>query len=1060
MTQSFNLVCCFSLMLGVLLSQSALAKENAWQNPEIYRINKEPARSFFFPVSDKNAAFSFGPWQQDNYLLLNGNWRFDWVRVPNQAPRDFFEPDFDDSSWGEIPVPSNWELEGHGSPFYYNHPCIKPGIKAPDLPKDYNPVGSYRHTFNVPSDWRGEQVFIHFGAVKSAFYLWVNGQKVGYSEDSKTAAEFDITRYIQTGQNQLAMRVHRYSTGSYFECQDMWRMSGIERDVYIYTTPKVRIQDFHAETTLSNDYRDGELMLSVDIENHLEVSARGRTLKIELSSPNGAVIAKEHLSISNIKAESSKTVDWSFSLPNAKLWSAEVPNLYRLMISVLDDDGNATQHIGRLIGFRSSELKNGNVLINGKPVLFKGVNRHEHDPVLGHVIPRDAMLKDVELMKQFNINAVRLAHYPNDPYFYHLADVHGLYLMDEANIESHGMGAANQNGAYNPDIHIVNLPDWLGAYIDRTSNMYNASKNNPSVVIRSLGNESGDGINLEAAFDWIKAQEPDFPVMSEQAQLRRHTDMYGQMYAHLDDVIRYAENDLGNGRPAILAEYGHAMGNSMGNFQEYWDAFEKYPLLQGGFIWDWVDQTFTRESENGEFFWAYGGDIETEKASSSRSFAANGLVYADRKPYPYLWEIKKVQQEIGFELLDKKSGTLSLVNKGFFASINNHDLHWQLLADGEVVKSGVKKGLKIKPQSSKKIKLGLPSTRDKKKEYFLNVQVKQVKATELIPKGHVIAIEQFLIKSPSENTEELKVSSELKVQESKTTLNLVGHSTLGDFSISFDKTSGLMSGLDYSGKQFLKSSPRPDFWRAPTDNDLPQPKYGKNLAVWQKAGTDTTLVSMTYRQVTEKEVLVTTEHALNAIEGRYLVNYRVFGNGQIDFEINFYAAPHKKRSDIPRVGTLFELIPEFDHVEWYGRGPHENYWDRKASAHVGRYESSVDDLFTPYVRPQESGHRTDTRELKIFNDEGLGLQILSDKGFGFNASFFDSNDFDSSTKDVKSKNMHPYKLKKQDRLFVNIDYRQRGLGGTNSWREPPLPKYRLPWLDYQYRFTVKPYKRN
>ena len=504
--------------------QSAPPSLQHWQNPSVFRVNKLPARAFYYPASSEDEAFSQSPWSQPNYQLLNGTWKFKWVNALSRAPQGFEQVAFDDSKWDDFAVPANWEVNGYGSPFYHSHYCLKPNTEKIELPLTYNPVGSYRKTINVDNSWDNKQIILHLGAVKSAFYLYVNGKSVGYSEDSKTAAEFDITDFVNVGENTIAMQVYRYSTGSYFECQDMWRVSGIERDVYLYVAPKVRIADLHAQTTLMNNYTAGVLNFSALLENDLGDSADGYSLAIELSNSENQKVVSKLLDIKAITRDENATVETQITLPKANLWSAEIPYLYQLKVALVNPAGERIEWIGQHIGFRSSELKDGQILINGKAVLFKGVNRHEHDPVSAHVITRESMRKDVELMKAYNINALRMAHYPQNPYIYHLADKYGLYVMDEANIESHGIGAANQGWTYNPEMHLVNKPEWKDAYIDRVSNMYHRTKNHPSVVMRSLGNESGDGVNLELSYDWLKTQEPNFPVISEQAQLRRHTD--------------------------------------------------------------------------------------------------------------------------------------------------------------------------------------------------------------------------------------------------------------------------------------------------------------------------------------------------------------------------------------------------------------------------------------------------------------------------------------------------------------------------------------------------------
>lgn len=1036
------------ILLGLLATfaeaQSSLPD---WQDPEIFRINKEPARSFFFPMQNQDDLYSSAPWNQGNYRLLNGDWKFNWVEHTSQRPKGFFHPDYDDSAWGSIAVPANWEINGYGIPYYHSHACFQEGVVPPELPASYNPVGSYRQVFSLPDSWQGQQVFIHFGAVKSAFYIWLNGERVGYSQDSKTAAEFDLTAYVQPGENHLAVQVFRYSDGSYFECQDMWRMSGIERDVYLYATPKVHVRDFHARTDLTNNYRDGFIEFSAEIANHETRSVDGHELRLRLHNADGKIVSEEKVAVPIVPAGYEKTIKAQIAVPEASLWSAEIPYLYQLEISLIDGEGVPIEHIGHKLGMRSTEYSNGQILVNGKPILFKGVNRHEHDPLTGHVVSRASMEEDARMMKAFNINSVRLAHYPNDPYWYRLADEIGFYLMDEANIESHGVGAANQGSSYNPDIHPVNKNEWRAAYIDRVENMYERSKNSTAVVIRSLGNESGDGPNLEASYDWLKARDPA-PIMSEQAQLRRHTDAYGQMYASLDQVIRYARTGFDE-RPVILIEYEHAMGNSLGNFQEYWDAFEQYESLQGGFIWDWVDQTFLRESPSGEHYFAYGGDLEPPAVAHSDSFCANGLVQADRSPYPYLWEVKRGHQNVGFDLLDKEAGAVEIHNKHYFRSLLGWQLNWELLEDGVVVASGGGIDLSAAAQQRELVSLPVDYSRRPGLEYFLNLSVTTAAQEGLVDAGHEMARIQFAY--PVIAAGPITVAKrDLRVREGAEGLSISNRNIV----VGFDRNSGQLNQLRLSGVELLAEAVRPEFWRAPVDNDFEARGYQDSLRVWQHVGRDAELKDLRVERQADGEVVVTTEHWLGAVQSRYQVEYRIHGDGRLGVAIRFNAAPHQQQPEFPRIGSLFALKPEFSHVHWYGRGPHENYADRKSSALVGRYDAKVEDLFVPYVRPQENGYRTDVREVNFTNTQGQGIRFSGDPLLGFGASYFDTDQFDASMDQVKKRNMHPFQLITQDRIFVNIDLAQRGVGGTDSWGSPPLYEYTLPYLDYRYQFEI------
>ena len=1050
-------------------TQKEIARQAHWQNPSVYRVNKLPARAFYYPVLEDRDAFTQAPWDQKNYQLLNGTWKFNWVNSPTRRPEGFQELGYDDSKWDDFAVPANWEVNGYGSPFYHSHYCLKPNTEQIELPLKYNPVGSYRKSFELDSSWNDRQIILHFGAVKSAFYLYVNGKSVGYSEDSKTAAEFDITDFVTEGKNTVALQVYRYSTGSYFECQDMWRVSGIERDVYLYAAPKVRISDIHAQTTLKDNYTTGVLNFSALLANHSSKSVKGYELKIDLRNHENEQIVSKSIDIKSIKKDREGKVESQIIVPMVSTWSAETPYLYQLKVSLVDAKGEQQELVGQHIGFRSSELKDGQILINGKAVLFKGVNRHEHDPVNAHVVSRESMRKDVALMKAHNINALRMAHYPQDPYIYYLADTYGLYVMDEANIESHGIGAANQGWTYDPEVHLVNKAEWKDAYIDRVSNMYHRTKNHPSIVMRSLGNESGDGTNLELSYDWLKRQEPTFPVISEQAQLRRHTDAYGQMYASIEQVARFAKTQHDKTRPMILIEYEHAMGNSLGNLNEYWQLFEQYRQLQGGFIWDWVDQTFAMKTEDGRDFWGYGGDVEPPFAITAKSFSANGLVYADRTPYPYLAEVKYAQQNLKFSLASNTEGEnathaqsikLKIDNKRFFKDLKDLELSWQLLANGKVVESGGGIKLSAKAEESQIVDIPVIALPERS-EQFLNVQARLIDAQNLLPAGHVVASEQLaLTETITPPLASEKGSGRLSVKDTKELVQLSGK----DFKFVISKKTGLVSSMEFFGEQLLSdvvNKPvHPNFWSAPTDNDFPQKGYGDEFAVWQHAGSNIELSSINVEKISNEHTKVLVEQYLPSVESRYFTSYDVYGNGTIDVDIYFYAAPHKRRSYLPRIGTQFVFNKDYDQVTWYGRGPHENYVDRKSSAFVGLYESTVSDLEVPYVRPQENGHRTDIRSLSLVNSDGKGAKFSGFPLIAFNASHYDMHEFDSSALQVSRRNMHPTDLTKQAHIYLNIDYAQRGVGGTDSWGAKPLYEYTLPWLDYRYQYRIEPVSKD
>lgn len=1022
---------------------TAIGSED-WQNPSVFKRNKLPARASFYPFLNDPGSFVSEPWEASNYLLLNGLWYFNYNQNPQDRKKQFYSNNFDVSQWPQIPVPSNWQLEGYGIPNYINMRVdFTSQPIAGQVADNNNPVGSYKRIFDLPEDWQNKRVFLYFGAVKSAFYVWVNGRKVGYSQDSKSPAEFDVTEYVQAGENQIALEVYRWSDGTYLELQDMWRLSGIERDVYLYATESQRIVDFHANSTLDESYRNGLLSLTANIEKLATKNDSPISLKVTVSDgENNKVFNQTRSAI--IDSSGKAQVEFSTTLDQVHSWSAETPYLYQLHLELISEEGNSLQHIYSRIGFRSSELKNGNVLINGQPVLFKGVNRHEHDPSSGHVISRQSMRTDMALLKQYNINAVRTAHYPNDPYWYELADEYGMYVVDEANIESHGMGAANQGGSYDPEKHMVNMPNWRSAYLDRVQNLYERDKNHSSVVIWSIGNESGDGPNIEALYDWLKTKT-SMPVMSEQAQLRRHTDMYSQMYASIDTLIHYAE--LGETRPLILCEYQHAMGNSVGNLADYWQVIERYPLLQGGFIWDWVDQTFYKNNEQGETYWAYGGDFETEDMYHDGNFSANGMLAADRSPNPHAFEVKAVYQNIAVRAIDVMSGKFEIHNKRFFTDLSDVQLIWKVEANGATVQEGVIDKLSVEPQHKTQYDFAWQVSLAPGVETFVTFEFATKQETAGLAKGHVLARSQlsFPTHSPPPGSQQQK-GKPLTLTENTTTWMISNGSRL----ISFDKNSGLLAQISVEDNDLLVESVRPEFWRAPTDNDFGE-QFSEKAKAWKYAGQNTKLIDLSVQQLKNGQVVVTTEHDLIDVESRYLSTYTIDLTGEITVDLWFYAGPHQFQNELPRIGTLFQVPPEFQQVNWFGRGPHENYWDRKASALVGAYSSTVDDLYFPYVRPQENGFRDDVRTVTFTNPQGYGVEFSGQPLLGFGAQFYDVHDYDQFDK----KGLHPYELEKQERIFINIDYKQRGIGGTDSWGTPPLFKYRLPWRDYKYSYQIK-----
>lgn len=1023
-----------------------------WQDPSIFSVNKEPMRASFFTFDADPKKVYFEPWEAPNHLLLNGNWHFQYHLSPATRVVDFFKTNYDVSQWSTIPVPSNWQFQGYGVPNYINMAVdFTQDPVAGELPDDSNPVGSYRRDVDIPENWLNEQIFIYLGAVKSAFYLWVNGHYVGYAQDSKSPSEFNITKYLHAGSNQIAIEVYRWCDGTFLELQDMWRLSGIERDVYLYTAPNVRIRDFHANATLDETYTHGLLNLDVSLSQASDYQGdKHLSLYYCLFDTQQQKVLENTIKIELKQSINEQLHAFQSKLENVAAWSAEIPNLYELKLALVDEKNNEFQVIRRKVGFRSSELKDGNILINGKAVLFKGVNRHEHDPNTGHVISHESMRQDIALLKQYNINSVRTAHYPNDPYWYDLADEYGIYVVDEANIESHGIGAANQPVAYKPEKHMVNMPEWKNAYLHRVENMYQRDKNHPSVVIWSIGNETGDGPNTEALYDWLKSKT-SMPVMSEQAQLKRHTDMYSQMYASIDTVNNYAQ--MNETRPLILCEYEHAMGNSMGNLAEYWTLFEQHKNLQGGFIWDWVDQTFTKKTEDGRCFWAYGGDFETPEMYHDGIFSANGMLAADRSPNPHAFEVKAVYQHIKSTMLDSKNGQVRVENNYYFKDLSDVELHWQLLGNGEIIYQGIIETLVISAQSSQAIRLDYSLPKVANSELYLNIQFVQKSPIKGLEKGAIVAEHQLAVANIlaanfadvyADNNQD---TAGLIAIEQDTRIVFKGD----DIEIRFDTQSGLISDYIVKHQALLLAPIRPEFWRAPTDNDFGE-NWPEKAKAWLDAGKNAVLTSWSMRQSADNGYLVSTEHYLPDVESRYLVEYTLSRQGAITMDIWFYAAPHKFHSELPRIGSLVQMPANFDQVNWYGRGPHESYCDRKVSALVGNYNKTVDELYFPYVRPQENGHRTDVRHVSFLNPQGTGLRFVGQPLIEFSAQRYNIKDYDL----FERNGSHPHDLKAQDRIFINIDYKQRGLGGIDSWGSSPLAQYKLLWRDYHYQLVIMP----
>lgn len=1015
----------------------------AWEDPTVFQINKLEPRAHFIPYKTVDQARAKDKWQSPFLQSLNGTWKFNLSQNPSERPYWFFKDDFDTRDWDEIKVPSNWELEGFDYPIYTN--VTYPHEKTPPVIQDhYNPVGSYKRTFSIPSDWDGKDIILHIGAASSMVNVWVNEQYVGYSEDSKTPAEFNISKFLKPGENSLAIEIFRWSDASYLEDQDFWRMSGITRDIYLLARNPQQIKDFKVLSGLDETYTNGQFSLVIDVLN--EGESAGSTEVEAVLYDNGNELAAFSESVSNGK----QSIQFEEEIPDAKIWSAEIPNLYELIITLKNND-EIVEVIRQDVGFRTIEIKDAKLYVNGRYVYMKGANLHEHHPVNGHVVDKETMLKDIELMKSHNLNAVRTSHYPQPELWYELCNEYGLYIIDEANIESHGMGYGEES--------LAKDETWKQAHLYRTKNMYERDKNQPSIVIWSLGNEAGNGVNFMATYNYLKMADPTRPVQYEQAHGGENTDIYCPMYMGIDRMEQYARGNPT--KPLIQCEYAHAMGNSVGNLQDYWDVIEKYDALQGGFIWDWVDQGLLTTNEEGEEFFAYGGDFGPDTVPSDGNFCLNGLVEPDRTVKPHLLEVKKVYQYIGFEPVDLQNGVFSIKNKYAFRNLSEFNFEWNVTGNGETIKSGELENINLNPGESENVTVDFSLQPEAGVEYFLNISASLKEDDGLVPAGTELAAEQFELpfSAPAEKIEVAEMP-EVSVDETDNKVVVSGEG----FTVTFDKNSGLISSYKMGDREFLQSGPVPNFWRAPIDND-----FGNNLhkrsRVWRKAGENRKVESVSVSKKSENIAEVVYNFNLTNNEGEEIADYQskysVYGSGDVLVE-NHFKMTQEDLPEIVRMGMNLVMPREYDHMTWLGRGPHENYWDRKTSAFVGLYDGDVADLGWEYLRPQENGNRTDVRWAAITNSEGYGLFFDGRPLLSVSAHHNLPEDFESmertdgrQVEGVRVENRHTTDVKPRDLTSVNIDYKQMGVGGDNSWGAWTHDEYRLTEDEYSYSFRMK-----
>ena len=1021
--------------LAAATALTAGAQSNEWQDAGVNAVNRMPMHGSWFAYESPEAAQTGDKTLSERFVTLNGNWKFNWVRDADQRPTDFFRVGYNDKGWNDMPVPGLWELNGYGDPVYLNVGYAWRGWfknDPPHVPVEQNHVGSYRRTVDIPAAWAGRQIVAHFGSVTSNIYLWVNGRYVGYSEDSKLEAEFDLTPYVKPGRNLIAFQVFRWCDGTYLEDQDFFRLSGVGRDCYLYARDKRQITDIQVDAAPSADYTAG----TVAVKALFPRQARGCNVELALTDAQGRSVASQQLRVT--KDEERCTLDAG----KVALWSAETPVLYGLTATLRAPAGEVIEVIPLRIGFRDVKIEGGQLLVNGRPVLIKGANRHEMDPDYGYYVSEGRMLEDIRIMKENNINAVRTCHYPDDARWYSLCDQYGLYVVAEANIESHGMGYGEKTLAKNPL--------YAKAHLERNERNVQRSINHPSVIIWSLGNEAGDGPNFDACYDWIKAYDPSRPIHHERAVYSpgsRNTDIICPMYWDYERCEKYlAENPA---KPLIQCEYAHAMGNSMGGFKEYWDMIRREPKYQGGFIWDFADQALAWRSPEGRLTYRYGGDYNDTDASDS-TFCCNGVLASDRSWHPHAYEVKHQHRPIHTTPRDLKNGVVNVYNENFFTDLSPYRLLWEITSDGQPVLSGTVERLDVAPQTTAAVTLGYKPEQVYALggELLLTVRYQLRERQGLLDALYEVAADQLTLRGDDP-------AARFAATAPAGTLRVADKTVSGEgFSVAFDPKSGFIRSYRLRNVELLAGPVRPNFYRAATDNDLGVRQTGKypDSRMWAKAEPQLTGFALTPG---DSEVKAVADYAIPAVGARLRLTYTVAADGSVRISETMTADPARKDvADLMRFGMAFETPGMFDAVEYYGRGPMENYADRSGAAFVGRYAQRVADQFhMKYVSPQESGTRSGLRWWRLTDDSGLGVEICSDRHFSASAIPFAIPQLDNGSPEYVR---HPGDLVPDGRTHVNIESVQSGLGCVNSWGRLPRPEYLLPYGDYSFNFLLRP----
>ncbi len=1112
-----KLLLIFSIVASSLFSQET---KMDWENPEVFGINKLQPHAYFIPFQNQENALSFDITTSDRYQLLNGYWDFKFLNNPDDTPEGFYALEYDISSWDSIPVPSNWQLEGHGMPIYANI-SMPFESNPPSVPHEGNETGLYRHDFNLDASWSQDKTILAFDGVQSAFYLWVNGVKVGYSQGSMTTAEFDVTPYIKTGENTLALQVIRWSDGSYMENQDFWRLSGVYRDVYLYRKAKTNFDDFQVVTDLDTNYTNATLSINVHLDN--ATATYDGNIQFLLLDQAGQEVVNETTEYKQAD------VQVNFPVQNPKKWTAETPNLYTLVLNLKAEDGSM-ETVAKKIGFREVEIKNGQVLINGVAPLFKGVNRHEFDPYKGRALDEASMVQDVKLMKQYNFNAVRTSHYPNQTRWYELCDEYGLYVMDEANLESHDLW-------FNYNLSPVKFPEWKNAIVARGIAMVERDKNFTSVVMWSLGNEAGYGPNLDAMGEAIRSiDHSNRPIHYESKDIGiglkefEEANLLGKvkggmmlmekmggpanqeigstMYPMPEKALENAVAD--SLRPYIICEYAHAQGNSTGHFKQFWDVFEKNPNMQGGFIWDWVDQGLVKKDQNGNEFYAYGGDFGDEIGDSN--FCINGLIFPNREPHPALEEVKKVQQFVKFDAIDLNTGTFKITNHYFHQNLNFTQLQWNLTASGESINTGSIAVTNLKPDESQEVQVPInQNTFQKNKDYHLTLSLVLNDTLNWANAGHEVAWEQFTLVQAEKELAIATTGSSIKKVASDNIITFENDA----FSLTFNTENGLLENYRKSGKLVFAQGPKPNLWRAPTDNDRGNaniPFLVSNGTQWTNMGLDQMQIHVSkylIEEVADNEVHIKVKGKLKspATTFDYETTYTLLGNGFIKTDhrlmppkvfggmakmafiagiistlimlfililigkkvkrkfvklllmiipfllllvslaaFGYGVKDYFTMKPLAKVGMQLLLPKETQNLEWYGRGPFENYPDRKTGSKIGVYSSTIDAQYVPYIRPQENGNKSDVQWARLSNDAGLGF-VVEGEDLNISAHNYSLQNLTNAT--------HTNDIEKADYVTLNVDHKTSALGG-NSFAYNFIEEYLLKDTEYTYSFWIKP----